>query len=537
MLKELSLRNYLLLDDLHLEFSPGFSVITGETGSGKSVLLEGLRILLGQSVHKEELRNPDEKAYFELIYEDESEILALSREVFPSGRSISRLNGEIVNLDQVRALFGPRIDFYGQRDDSLLLHRHHQQRLLFDYASDDIQPLLEEIKVFKEVEKNIKESLAGLRDLSALEKESLERQLQELRALQLDREEDAHLEENFGEILHSREILQGLEVSKDLLDLEILRGLYRLEDTILSMTHFSHHAQIHQRLLSLRYELEDLREELGDALFRVDIDEDVLRQKEERYALLRDVKKKYQRDLDELFSYQEEIEYLLDSHARQNEIRKELDLQLKKNLAAYHAVSEDILKNAQKSFVELAEKLKHVLSFLELEQADFSLAVEEKDPGEIYLDGHYRLSILASMNRGPLRPMAQILSGGEMSRLMLALKSISSGEELLIFDEIDAGISGRVAHQVGKQIHRLSQGRQILAISHLPQVVAFSDEHFFLEKNEGRTSVKKLSAEEHEKALATMMAAQISDASLETARRMIQRAKGGEDETRHPNNP
>ncbi|NLY37643.1 MAG: hypothetical protein GX046_10505 [Tissierellia bacterium] len=527
MLKELSLRNYLLLDDLHLEFSPGFCVITGETGSGKSVLLEGLRILLGQSVTKEELRNPQEKAYFELIYEDEDEILALSREVFPSGRSVSRLNGEIINLNQVRTLFDPKIDFYGQRDDSLLLHRHHQQRLLFNYGKEEIKTILEEIKNFKDVEKKIQGRLEELRELSQLEKEALEHQYKELENLHLNLEKDLELEENFDEILHGREILQGLQTSKELLDNEILRGLYRLEDEVLSMRHFSRHTEIHSRLQGLRYELEDLREELGDALTNIDVDEEFIRQKEERFRILMDIKKKYQRDIKELIEYKEEIEKILNNHRHQNEIREELKKEHENNLKAYHKSSKKLLEISQKQFLKMTQGLKEVLKFLELEQAEFSLEMEEKDSEEIYLDGHFRLSFLASMNKGALRPMANILSGGEMSRLMLALKSVlSSEEELMIFDEIDTGISGRVAHQVGKQIHHLSKTKQIIAISHLPQVVAFSDEHFFLEKNLGRTTVKKLSTKEHEEALATMMSGQLNEASLETARKMIFRAKG-----------
>lgn len=527
MLKELSLRNYLLLEDLHLEFSPGFSVITGETGSGKSVLLEGLRILLGQSVTKEELRNPEEKAYFELIYEDKEEILALSREVFPSGRSVSRLNGEIVNLNQVRAVFDSKIDFYGQRDDSLLLHPKHQQRLLFNYAKEDIAPILQEIKLLKAKEREIQKQLEELRELSQLEKEALEHQLKELKNLNLNFEEDRELEDNFDEILHGREILQGLQNSKELLDSEILRGLYRLEDEIISMRHFSRHGEIHSRLQGLRYELEDLRDELGDALINIDVDEEFIRQKEERFRLLMDIKKKYQRDLEELILYKDEIEKILDNHHHQGEIREDLEIRHKDNLKAYQRSSKKLLESAEKFFLDMTQKLKEVLKFLELEEAEFSLAVEERNPQEIYLDGNYKLSYLASMNKGPLRPMAHILSGGEMSRLMLALKTIlSSEEELMVFDEIDSGISGRVAHKVGQQIHRLSKKKQIIAISHLPQVVAFSDEHFFLEKNQARARVKKLSPQEHEEVLATMMSAQVNEASLETARKMISRAKG-----------
>lgn len=527
MLKEFSMRNYLLLDDLHLEFSSGFNVITGETGSGKSVLLEGLRILLGQSVTKEDLRNPEEKAYFELIYEDDSEILALSREVFPSGRSISRLNGEIINLQIVRSIFDHKIDFYGQRDDSLLLHRHNQQRLLFTYGKDEIQPILQEIKEYKKEEGLIQNRLSELRDLSELEKESLKHQLNELEILHIDLEEDTELEENFDEILHGREILEGLQNSKELIEEEVLKGFYRLEDEVFSMKYYSRHQEIHKRLQALRYEIEDLREELADALLSIDVDEAFINRKEERFSLLRNTKKKYQRDLKGLVQYKKEIEKTLEDHHHQNEIGEELEKRRRDNLAAYHSSSKRLLAIAEKSFAKMAKGLKEVLQFLELDEAEFSLAIDEKNPEEIYLDGHYRLSFLASMNKGPLRPMANILSGGEMSRLMLALKSIlSTDDETMIFDEIDAGISGRVAHQVGKQIHHLSKSRQILAISHLPQVVAFSDEHFFLEKKDGRTSVKKLNQKEHEEVLATMMSAELNKASLQTAKNMIFRAKG-----------
>ena len=160
MLRELSLKNYLLLENFTLSFHPGFNLITGETGSGKSVLLEGLRILLGETVTKEDLSDAENKAYFELIYEDKEELITLTREVFPSGRSVSRINGEIANLNQVRELMAPKIDFYGQGDHSRLLLPSYQQSLLLSYDKERTAPLLEKIRGYKEEEKRLKEELS-----------------------------------------------------------------------------------------------------------------------------------------------------------------------------------------------------------------------------------------------------------------------------------------------------------------------------------------------------------------------------------------
>ncbi|NLY72325.1 MAG: AAA family ATPase [Tissierellia bacterium] len=526
MLKELSLRNYLLLEDLHLEFPPGFSVITGETGSGKSVLLEGLRIVLGQAVSKEELRDPNKKAYFELIYEDEEEILALSREIFPSGRTVSRINGELVNLSRVREVFGPKIDFYGQRDDSLLLHRTNQQRLIFEYSKEKSLPLLEVIKSQKEIDEGLLKQLSELRDLSSLEREALEAQFRELENLSLDLEEDGRLEESFDEIIHSKDILENLERSKLILDDESISSLYKVSDLIKSTLHFSKQEELSKRLDSLSYELLDIREELVDSLDAIDIDEALVLEKERRFSQLQDVKKRFQRDLEGLVDYKVELEGILDRDRRQDEIRRELEAKRKDNLAAYYKTSKELLKVVEASFKVMASDLEEVLASLELSQARFGLRIEERDMGSINLEGHYKYEILASMNRGELRPMARILSGGEMSRLMLALKSIADTRELLVFDEIDSGISGRVAHEVARQIKRLSKKSQILAISHLPQVVAFADQHYYLDKEGDSTKAKLLTYDEHVEKLANMMSAQINEASLETARKMIKRAKG-----------
>lgn len=526
MLRELSLRNYLLLEDLHLEFSPGFNVITGETGSGKSVLLEGIRILLGESISKDDIRNADEKAYFELIYEDEDSLISLTREIFPSGRSISRINGEIVNLKTVRETFGPIIDFYGQRDDSLLLHKSNQEKLLFDYAGENILPVLKALESEKKGYDGLTRELQELKKLSGLEKEALLSQLRELSQLDIDLEEDQALEASFDEILHSKEILRGLDDSLELIDGGILSKLYQLEDIISGLNHYSRQEELVARLKSLGYELEDIRELVRDSLYSLDIDENLILAKERRFIELSDVKKKYQRDLFQLLDYKGDIEKTLDIDARQDEIRKSLEEKRAGFLKAYKASSKELVSLAEIAFEKMAEELKEVLRSLELADSEFGLELEKRDQGQLHPQGYYRMGFLASMNKGPLRPMAKILSGGEMSRLMLALKSISKSREVMIFDEIDTGISGKVAHQVARQIKRLSKNRQIIAISHLAQVVAFSDKHFHLEKDQGSTRAIELGETQHQEMLATMMSGQLNKSSFETAGKMIERARG-----------
>lgn len=529
MLKELSLKNYLLLEDFSIQFHPGFNVITGETGSGKSILLEGLRILLGETVTKEELCDGDEKAYFELIYEDEEELMTLTREVFPSGRSVSRLNGEIVNLSQVREKMETKLDFYGQRDHSRLLSPSYQHRLLLAYDAKHTTPLLNKLKEYRHEEERIRARIDGLTQLSPLEKEALESQKNELETLQLDLEKDLELEENFDELLHSREILDALSLSKGALEDKVLPGLYELEDQLQGLQTFKRFQNHYAKAMDLRYELEALGEELGEDLSSMDVDEDFLMEQEARYSELRRIKKKYQRNLEELQIYLEEIRWALLKSSNLEEERKALFLEQKTNYKNYLDASNELLQIQEQSFVKLKENLQKILTQLELPGAEFALEIKEREQGKLHELGHFSLSFLVSMNQGSLRPMAQVLSGGEMSRLMLAIKAVFSTEEqgCMIFDEIDTGISGQVAHQVGKVIEQLSASHQIIAISHLPQVVAFSDAHYYIQKKKGTSRVRLLNEEEHVHALATMMSAQSTSASLETAKSMIQRAKGG----------
>lgn len=529
MLRELSLKNYLLLENFTLSFHPGFNLITGETGSGKSVLLEGLRILLGETVTKEDLSDAENKAYFELIYEDKEELITLTREVFPSGRSVSRINGEIANLNQVRELMAPKIDFYGQGDHSRLLLPSYQQSLLLSYDKERTAPLLERIRGYKEEEKRLKDELSQLKDLSPLEKEALEAQEKELQSLKLNLEQDMELEENFDELLHSREILENLSSSQKILESSVLSGLYELEDSLMKLQEFKRYENHHQRAKDLRYELEALLEELSEQLYNIDIDESYLAQQEARYSELRRMKRKYQRELPELQAYQEEISLQLERSKGLHAERQRIADERLKNRDAYLKTSHELLEIQKKSFKSLKAELQKILKGLELPDADFALEIGEREDEKFFDYGHYTISFLASMNRGPLRPMSHVLSGGEMSRLMLAIKVVFSQEEqgTMVFDEIDTGISGKVAHEVGKTIGELSKKQQIIAISHLPQVVAFSDSHFYLEKEKGTSRVRKLDEDEHVEVLATMMSAQKTQASLETAKAMIERAKGG----------
>ncbi|HHT21497.1 MAG TPA: AAA family ATPase [Tissierellia bacterium] len=527
MLLELNLRNFILIEDIRLAFGEGLNIVTGETGAGKSIILEGLRICLGNRTSKDYLRNPDQKATFEMIYSTPEELFAITREIFPSGRAISRLNGDIVNVDTIERTIGPYLDIYGQRDHFYLLDPNHQQSVIdsFDPMTVTLQAeIAQTVTAYRETEAAMKELIS----LASSDVETEKTILQELHGLAIDVEADREKEALFARLTHMADIVSGLSEASDTLDASVLDSLERVIRTIALLEDYdpTYH-ELSSRLESVRLELEDIGMTLRERRRSLDLDESELKALNDRISALHSARRTYQRDLTELVAYQEELRERIAAFDSLAEKRQALEDRSAQLLSLYDDQSHRLRDHRARVFKQLKGGLIESLSRMEL--PDVALSLEQTPrPGEPRLSGRYQAEILASMNGRDLRPMKDVLSGGEMSRFILALKQVFSQREktlTMVFDEIDAGISGQTAFEVGRNIKRLSQEKQVIAITHLPQLTAFADVHYQISKADATTLVKRLDASEHTERLALMMSSALSESSIASAKELIERAK------------
>lgn len=528
MLLELNLKNFILIEDIRLSFSEGLNIVTGETGAGKSIILEGLRICLGNRTSKDYLRDPKEKATFEMIFSTPDDFFAITREIFPSGRAISRLNGDIVNVDQIQQTILPYLDIYGQRDHFRLLDPAHQQATIDAFDEAALQPIQARVEASLTAYRDARSKLRALDQLAKADVTRERQILKELEALHIDLELDLEREMQFERLNHLADILTGLTEASELLDRSILSDLDRLGRNISYLERFDEtYAATASRIDGTRLELEDLAAELRRQRNALDLDEAELFALNERIEVLHRVKKTYQRDLEGLLDYQQELRTTIQAVESLQETRQALTEEMQAQLVAYDEHSKDLMLLRRDVFDRL--KVELIGSLVRMELPDVALDLEQTAiSGEPLTGGRYQAEILASMNNRQLRPMKDVLSGGEMSRFILALKQVFSRKEqtlAMVFDEIDTGISGKTAFEVGRNIKQLAQEKQVIAITHLPQLTAFADTHYQITKVEATTLVERLDAEDHVRRLAFMMSSSLSESAITSARELIARAE------------
>lgn len=526
MLLELNLRNFILIEDIRLAFGKGLNIVTGETGAGKSIILEGLRICLGSRTSKDYLRDAQEKAIFEMVFATEEDLFTITREIFPSGKALSRLNGEIVNVETIQQSIAPYLDIYGQRDHFMLLDPRHQREVIEGF-DPSILPLKADLS---ESVTHYRATLKAIEDIEQLAKKDIDQErfiLEELQRARLDLESDQKLTETFERLQHVADLSGGLQQSLHELE-DTLHPLYQSQQHLQELTRFDSGFDTYlNRLDSVRLELEDIRDSLQDSFHRLDLDESELERINERMALLHELQKKHRRDLQELILYQDELQQTIHLHETFAVRRQELIDQKKAQLAQYEQESLRVKDMRQRIFNDLKQGLLETLKKLELKQVALELR-DQVQSGEPTEQGMYRSELYASMNAQDLKPLRDVLSGGEMSRFILALKSLFSDKEntlCMVFDEIDTGISGKTAFEVGRMIRDLARSKQVIAITHLPQLAGFADIHYLIEKSGQTTTVTRLSEEQHVERLAVMMSSAVTPTALQGARELIDKAR------------
>ena len=553
MLTNLHVKNLALISELEVEFSPGLNILTGETGAGKSILIGSINLALGQKLDKGMLRRQDEPALVELIFQVDQPAVQealLAQDIRPEdgqviitrkmsgGRSVSRINGETCPASAVRRIASLLLDIHGQHEHQSLLYREKQLEILDEYGAEEILPVRDESgRLYREYQ-NLRSRLKEyemdeeqrLREISFLEFE-----IEEIENAALQEGEDEKLEQEYRRLLNARRITEGLtgtyqctgggEGAADLVG-RALRELSAVQACD------SQVEQLSSALKDVDTILNDFNRELSSYLAGQTFSEEQFFSTEQRLNQINHLKTKYGNTLERIREAKKEKETRLEELLHFQEKKEELGKSLKeaaqkyeKNAHKLHALRENYAKELKDKIVENLKEL----NFLDVV---FEIAVTLQ---ETYTpEGMDLVEYRISTNPGePLRALAKVVSGGELSRIMLAIKTLLADRDdvgTLIFDEIDTGISGRTAQMVAEKMAVIGRSRQVLCITHLPQIAAMADAHFEIakavENGETRTGIRRLDHEESVRELARMLGgAKITGAVLKNAGEMKELAQ------------
>ena len=555
MLVSLYVKNLALIDEASVEFGPGLNILTGETGAGKSILIGSINLALGAKADKDCIRSGADQAVIELIFQLESEaqlarmrelelpveddnLVILQRKITPQ-RAVCKVCGETVSAKQLKELSEILIHIHGQRDNQILLKPDNQLAYLDDYAGPAMKELLQQVsaryddyRAKKEVCENLEqEASAGHRELSLAQFE-----VEEIEQAAMQPGEDEELEKRFRRMQNSREIMDSIGKAYEITGYRNMQGAGNLIGEALrevkSVAAVDEGAkELCDQLLNIDSLLNDFNRDLADYMSECEFDEKEYMQTQERLNELNRLKAKYGESYEEIQAYlQKQQSYLLrmsDFDAYKARAKAEYEEAEKELKHVCEAVSEKRKEIAKRLGTEL-EKALSELNFLNVQVRIDVLPLEHYSR-----DGLDQVVFMISLNPGePLKPLANVASGGELSRIMLACRTILADQEhidAMIFDEIDAGISGRTAWKVSEKLGVLSRKCQVLCITHLPQIAAMADVHFAIEKNaqNSRTSttIRQLSDDGQIRELARMLGGDtITDAVINNAAEMRQQA-------------
>lgn len=514
MLLQLDIQNIALIDKLSLEIAPGLNVLTGETGAGKSILIDSINAVLGERVSKDIIRNGKDRAVIEAVFgydnmvmdnilqqmgiETEDGNIIISREISLSGKNTCRINGRLVNVSVLKQVGEMLLDIHGQHDNQSLLKTESHVELLDAFGGTAVEEVKTEYSELFAQYKSIRAKLRGLegdKGEIARRMDMLNFQIDEIRNARLKIGEDESLSRQRQVLANSEKIMNSINKAYGLLNEGGDNGnsaLYNSNKALQELSNILRYDQalipVSEKLESIVYQLEDVCEELRAKREDDGFNPEMLSSIEERLDIIARLKRKYGSTVEEVLEFfrssQKEYEELLQSESIAEELNKGLsDILLKLNSKAGKLHAERV-----KAAAILEKSITWELENLEMKNSSFKANIIFDEAAQHYTkNGLDTVEFLISSNMGePLKPLSKIASGGEMSRIMLAIKTILANVDeipTLIFDEIDTGISGKAAQKVGEKLSYISKTHQVLCVTHLSQLAAMADNHLFIEKN------------------------------------------------------
>lgn len=553
MLQTLSIKQFAIIDELEINFSDGLTVLSGETGAGKSIIIDAIGQLIGIRASSDFVRHGEKKAIIEGIFDIDNskeaitiledlsidtteDFLIVKREIFSTGKSMCRINNQIVTLQDLRKVMQELLDIHGQHETQTLLKQKYHLQLLDNYAEGRYESLLSDYTQTYQAYKTKKKELQDLEnaDQALLQRlDLLKFQNDELKEANLDESESDQLEQDIKRIQNSENLSLALNNAHITLTDEhaITDRLYDLSNQLSAIDEIlpGKYNELKENIDQFYYTLDDAKHQLCDELTNTEFDEQYLNELESRMNLLNNLKRKYGKDIPELIKYQEKIEHEINKIENYEEstsqLRKDIDALYNEVITIGKKLSTERRNEAQTLRDHIVEEIQN------LQMKDANLEISFKPLDEPNNEGIEFVEFLISPNKGePLKSLNKIASGGELSRIMLALKTIfvkSRGQTAILFDEVDSGVSGQAAQKMAEKMKDIAQHIQVICISHLPQVASMSNHHLLISKasNDDRTTtkVKELLDDERIDEIARMISgASVTEITRQNAKEMLE---------------
>ncbi|WP_160688779.1 DNA repair protein RecN [Clostridium sp. C2-6-12] len=550
MLIQLNIKNFALIEEMTINFNEGFNILSGETGAGKSIMIDAIDFVLGGKFSKSLIRTGEEKTYVEALFTIEGtkalnileeleieyeDVLIVSRESHANGKNLIKVNGKSLITSQLRKIRSKLLDIHGQHQNIELLQRSSHILYLDDFIDIEI---IEPLNKYGELRDNLLEiredinRVSGNQDREKL-LDYLKFQIEDIEKAKLKENEEENLKEEYNILANAEKINKSLAISCGVLngneEFSVIESISKVIQELANVEkHFDKIKKNKEIIEGAFYSLEEASRELRDMAEEIVFDQEALDKVNARIYEINVYKKKYGPTIPEILKYYEKIQKEYNEIVNSEKIIEELKEKEKQVLIKMEAEAL-ILHNIRiEKSKHLEEKILKELAFVGLEKSRMEIRVlRQEDFNEKGFDD---VCFYISTNPGePLMPLEKVLSGGELSRIMLALKCVFAEKDeipTLIFDEIDTGISGAVAQRVGEKMYQLSNTHQVLCITHLPQIAVLSDYHYFVMKkvidNKTFTQIKILQKEEKELEISKMLAGDdVTEATLNNVKEMI----------------
>ena len=537
MITNLHIKNIGIIDEIEIDLGKGLNVLTGETGAGKSLIIGSLNIISGGRFSKDMIRKGETNSFVEIcLYEPENEqsiegTIIVSREINVNGKNMCKINGRMVTVNELREFMRKIIEIHGQNDNQNLLDSKEHLKYLDNYIGADVSKLKEEYKTkyvrYMEIKKELKENYGD-------EKER-QRKL-DLLKYQYEEIEEASLNDGEEEELNNKQkiIINAEKIAKTLQEIDLAIGENAIDiisNSIRNLEKIENFDNKYQEtannLKSAYYELQEVSRDITNYKDEVDFDEEEQKEIEERLDLIFSLKRKYGNSIKEIIQYKEEVEKEIYRIENLEEYTNNLKKEQKEVKSKLDEIASKIHEIRKENAIELSSKINKNLQELEMKNAKVNIHTDYIEE-EYYENGKDKVAFFISTNVGEdEKELSKIASGGEMSRMMLAIKTVLANTDntpILIFDEIDTGISGKAANAVAEKLNQISGKHQVLCISHLPNIAAVADSNYFISKSvvndRTSTSIKQLNEQEIIKEIARISSGEVNEVTIKYAEKL-----------------
>ncbi len=538
MISTLHIKNVGIIDDLSIDLNNGLNILTGETGAGKTLIIDSLGIISGERFSKEMIRNGEDFSYVEaclFLPNNKNSIdgnIIVSREIYSNGRNMCKINGRMVTVNELKEFMQNILDIHGQHDNQYLLNSATHIQYLDSFANGNITKYKEDyivlyneyLKIKQELKNNFGDEKEKQRKLDLLKY-----QFNEIDKANLKPEEDIELENKREVILNSEKINQNLsiadmEISEKAID-SINNAIRALEKIETIDDKYSKQLNI---IKSIYYDIQEIGRDVTNLREESYFDEEQRQEIETRLDIIFSLKRKYGNTIEEILNYKDEIEQEITRIENIEEVNNQLKIKLQNTKNKMTDLANKMTQIRKEYSVKLENEVNNEFIDLEMNNAKLHIKIETNQIGNFNKDGLDKVEFLIQTNIGEeAKPLIKIASGGEISRIMLAIKNVLSNVDIipvLIFDEIDTGISGIAAKSVGEKLKLISKKHQVLCVTHLASIAAKGDYNYYISKNvinnKTVTNVKQLNEDETIKEIARIASGEITEISLKHAKEL-----------------